>query len=120
MVNYFKGGLPMSEKGCFVNILKKDKEKDYSDIHLNAWPEVLKEIKESGITKEVIYIYKNLAIIYMEAESIDKAYSKLMEKDIFKKWLKVNDQFVESHPDFEGENIANLKKVFDLEEQLKK
>jgi len=106
------------EKGCFLNILKKDKIKEYSDIHLNAWPEVLHEIRKSGIKKEVIFIYKNLAIIYLEGKDIDKSYSKLMETDVFKKWIEVNDEFVAEHPDFTGKNIAGLRKVFDLEEQL--
>lgn len=89
----------MAEKGCFISILKIDKVEEYSEVHINAWPCLLKQIKEAGITEEVIFIYKNLALIYIEGENIDKAYKELVKTKIFKEWLANCKNMIKLSPD---------------------
>jgi len=48
-----KKGAPM-EHVLFVQQVKEDKRKEYINAHREAWPELLRAIKESGIEREMI------------------------------------------------------------------
>jgi len=84
---------------------------EYVDLHKNAWPEMLKEIKKAGVVQECLYNYKNLSIVFFECDDIDAVYARLGEKDIVKKW----DATV--GPWFAG-GFNYPEKIFDLNEQL--
>ena len=99
------------KKYCFVIELKDEYINEYIDIHKNAWPELLKTIKEAGVKEELIYNYKNLSIVFFECEDIDAIYKILGEKDVVQKW----DAVVK--PWFASEFIF-LEKIFDLNKQL--
>lgn len=112
-------------KYCMVLELKENKVENYIEehkkIHLGIYKELLNVIKKSGVKKEVIFIHNNLAIIYFEANDLDKSY-KFQEKfDIAQKWNKAmqplfTEKSIEKYK--VNKSLLILEKVFDLEQQL--
>lgn len=96
---------------CFVIELKKDCIDRYVDIHRNVWPEMLKAIKNAGAQEEILYIHKNLSIIFFICEDLDELYRKLGNEDIVKKWDATVGPWIESVS-------PCLEKIFDLNQQL--
>jgi L-rhamnose mutarotase len=97
---------------CIVIELKDEHVEEYIDLHKNAWPEMLKEIKQAGVKQESLYNYKNLSIVFFECDDIDAVYAKLKEKDIVKKWDATVGPWFASEFNYP-------EKIFDLNEQLK-
>ena len=94
--------------------VKPEYLKEYIDIHINVWPEILDAIRDVGYTNEIIWIYKNQTLVYLECPD-DKTHEGLNEilrsTDIFKKWD------VTVGPWFET-GFTQCRKVFDLNQQL--
>lgn len=105
----------------FIQKVKPDKKAEYIKVHKEAWPELLKAIKESGIDRELIWLFGDYVCIYMMAEDFDKAMNILAKKDVFKKWSELMSGFLDEMQDYSrgGKNVVTLEKVFDLEAQLK-
>ncbi len=98
-------------KYCIVIEIKEEFLEAYIDIHKNAWPELLKTIKDAGAKEEVIYNYKNLSIVFFECDDLDELYKKLGGSEVVKKW----DDTV--GPWFKSAFIYP-EKIFDLNQQL--
>jgi len=102
------------KKYLLVVEVKPEHLQDYIDIHIGVWPEMLEAIRSAGYTNELIWIYKNQSIIYLECPDdaeYDELNAKLRETDVCKKW----DITVGSW--FEG-GFTQCPKVFDLNQQL--
>jgi len=98
--------------------LKKDKIDEYIDIHKkgNVWPEVIKNITDSGVKKMKIYVLDEYSIVYAEAEDIDGALKKMGDREIQHKWNEATADFMDTQPDYDSEEVVKkLKCVFDLE-----
>ncbi len=107
------------EHVLFVQKVRKDKREDYIRAHAEAWPSLLRAIRESGIERELIWMHEENIYIYIMAEHFDIAMASLAEKETFKKWLQKMDPLLAMMQDFSGEgNVVRLQKVFDLEAQL--
>ena len=104
----------------FVQKLKTEKKEEYIKAHNEAWPELLKAIKESGIDRELIWVFGDYIYIYMMTDDFDKAISNLSKTQIFKKWSEYMGTLLDEMQDYSegGANVITLNKVFDLEEQL--
>lgn len=112
-------------KYCIVGEIKEDMLDKYikyhKQIHKGEYKELLNVIKKSGIEEEVIFIYKNFAIIYFEAEDINKSYDYQRKFEVTQKWDDLMKDFFDSAYEFsDSEKLPVLEKVFDLNEQLKK
>ena len=108
------------ERILYAIKLKRDRAKDYEDVHINAWPELLKTIKDCGFKSEYIFRFKDYSLVFMEAEDINKSFKLFLETDVAKRFGKVVTPMVEEYPDFEAEGkLKGLKKIFDLNDQLK-
>jgi L-rhamnose mutarotase len=104
----------------FVQKLKTEKKEEYIKAHKEAWPELLKAIKDSGIDRELIWIFGDFICIYMMTDDFDEAMSNLSKTEIFKKWSEYMGELLDEMQDYSegGTNVITLDKVFDLEEQL--
>lgn len=71
----------------FIQTIKKNKKDEYIKAHKNCWPELLKAHKDSGIERELIWIYRNDILIYMMKENFNSTMAKLVKMDIFKDWI---------------------------------
>jgi len=113
------------EKYCVISEIKPEFVKRYikyhKEIHRGSYKELLEIIKKSGVKEEVIFIYKNLAIIYFEADDINRCYEFQNRFEVVKKWNKLMEPLFESSYDFnKSKKLKALDKIFDLSEQLKK
>lgn len=107
------------EHVLFIQKVKPEKRDEYLEAHRNAWPELLEEIKASGVEREIIWIRDDTLYIYVMAENFDEALGKQGESDIFKKWVRKMGPLLAEMQDYsEKGKIIKLEKVFDLEEQL--
>ena len=74
---------------CEIMRLKKDKINEYIDIHLNPWPELIEEIKNSEIFEEHVFIVKNIVIVIIRANDVKNTIKNLQKKEICKKWSSI-------------------------------
>jgi len=104
----------------FVQKLRNDKKDQYINEHKNCWPDLLKAIKESGIEKNIIWIYGNEVFNYAVSDNFDESMKLLSKKQVFKDWSKkMNPLFEIKHDFLSEEKVEKLEKIFDLEEQIK-
>ncbi len=96
---------------CLVIELKEEHVADYVDIHQNAWPEMLEAIKRAGAKEELLYIYKNLSIVFFECENLNALFLKLGKEAIVDKWNTTVTPWFKNDP-------VTLEKIFDLNQQL--
>ncbi|MCL4418361.1 MAG: L-rhamnose mutarotase [Actinobacteria bacterium] len=114
----------MEEKSkhiMFIQKVKSEKKEEYTRAHKDAWPDLLKVIKDSGIDRELIWLFGDYICIYMMTDDFDGAMSRLSKTDVFKKWSEYMGTLLAEMQDYSqgGGNVITLEKVFDLEEQLK-
>ncbi len=112
------------KKYCMVNVIKQEYLVAYIEAHLNPWEELLTCLKEAGTHEEWIYMYKNLAILFIECEDMDMYVEKFAKSETGKKWLKKMSEYLEftEFADDSGQaknSPVSLRKVFDLNEQLR-
>ncbi|GMV92409.1 MAG: hypothetical protein AMXMBFR82_21870 [Candidatus Hydrogenedentota bacterium] len=100
--------------------LNADKIEEYKKLHANAWPEVLKKIKECNIRNYSIYLHqldddKYYLFSYFEyvGEDFDADMAKMAADPMTQKWWKETDpcQFAVKHRK-EGEWWASMEEVF--------
>ena len=108
---------------CLVNVIKQEFLDEYIEAHLNPWDELLECLKEAGTNEELIYMYENLAIIFLECEDIDVYMEKFARSEIGKKWLVkmiplLEDTEFTDDTGKAGDTPEGLRKVFDLKQQL--
>lgn len=101
-------------KYCMVIKLKKEFLDEYKRLHKDASIEILKLIQDAGAQDLDVYLYKNMAIVSLRCEDIDKYYEYTKKFEIARQWNeKVNSWSTN------GSNMVILEKIFDLKEQLK-
>ena len=111
-------------KYCIVSEIKKDMLDKYikyhKEIQKSEHKDLLNVIKNSGVDEEIIFIYKNFAIIYFEAEDLNKSYDFQRKFEVTKKWDNLMKDFFDSKYEFaDADKLPILEKVFDLNEQIK-
>jgi L-rhamnose mutarotase len=104
----------------FMQKARPEKKEEYMAAHRECWPDLLRAIKESGIEREMIWMDGNTIFIYMMTENFDTAMARLGETDVFKRWTAKMGPLLAMMQDYEGGNIVQLDKVFDLESQLER
>jgi L-rhamnose mutarotase len=107
------------EHVLFIQKVKPEKKEEYLEAHRKVWPELLREIRASGVEREIIWIDGETLYVYVMAENFDEALGKQGNSDVFKKWVEKMDPLLAEMQDYSEEGkIVKLDKVFDLEEQL--
>jgi len=99
------------KKYCIVISIREEFQDEYIKIHKEAWPEMLKAIREAGFINEVIYYYKNQSIIFLECPDINECDVKLRATEVCKKWDETVCPWFKEDP-------AMPPKIFDLNQQL--
>jgi L-rhamnose mutarotase len=112
-------------KYCAVIEIKPDSLEKYvslhKEIHKGPHKELLKVIADSGVKEEAIFMYKNLAIVYFEAEDLDACYKYQQKFKVYEEWHVLMMPLFEAKYELTGSGnfaIPMVEKVFDLREQL--
>ena len=73
--------------------LKPEMEKKYRELHANAWPKVLEQIKQSNIRNYSIFLRDGYLFAYMEyiGDDFEKDMKKMAEAPITQLWWKETD-----------------------------
>ncbi len=109
-----------TQKFCLALDLKDDPRliAAYKTYHINVWPEIIKSIKDSGITVLDIYCTGNRLFMIMEAgASFSFEKKSLLDGDNLKvqEWEALMWKFQQSLPGAKpGEKWMLMEKIFEL------
>jgi L-rhamnose mutarotase len=109
---------------CLVNVIKPEMMDKYIYDHKNPWNELLTCLKDAGTHEELIYIYDNLAIVFLECEDIEMYMDKFAGSEIGKKWLTrmvpylAETEFTDASGERSSVLPKGLHKIFDLNQML--
>jgi L-rhamnose mutarotase len=88
---------------------------EYVAMHLNAWPDVLKEHSKAGIRNYSIFQDGNRFFYRFESRDAKKSFEYLANSEACRKWDAITSKMVEGSFDFnEEEPIKFLREVFYL------
>lgn len=99
--------------------LKKDKIKEYKELHANAWPGVLEQLTESNIQNYSIYLQeiegKHYLFSYFEytGNNYEQDMKKMAADSVTQEWWKYTDSYqkpLDSRQ--EGEWWTTMEEVF--------
>ncbi len=103
----------------FIQKVKKDKKDKYIEYHKSCAQELLKEINDAGIEREIIWVNGEQLIVYIMARNFDVSMDNLSRKEIFKDWLVLMDPLLSEVQDYSDKGkIIKLQEVFNLEKQI--
>lgn len=107
------------EHVLFIQKVKPERRDEYIAAHRQAWPELLKALRDSGVRQELIWIRNDTLYIYVMASDFAKAIEYQGKTDVFQRWIRKMQPLLAEMQDYsEGGRVVTLEKVFDLEEQL--
>ena len=108
------------QKYCLVLDLKEDADliAEYKLLHQNVWPEIIKSIKDSGITNLDIYNTGNRLVMIIEGDSgfsFDKKAKMDAENPKVQEWETLMWKFQQALPEAKpGEKWLLMDKIFGL------
>ncbi|PWB21932.1 L-rhamnose mutarotase [Flavobacterium sp. HTF] len=109
-----------TQKFCLALDLKDDQKliEEYKELHQNVWPEIIKSIKDSGITVLDIYCSGNRLFMIIEANA-DFTFHKKSEMDAnnekVQEWETLMWKFQQALPwAKQGEKWVLMDKIFEL------
>ena len=82
----------------FVIHLKPGKLAEYVRHHNQMWPELVEEIRASGIHSITMVEMDPLLVLFSEIESED-AWDRLWHSDVHMRWAQAMDPYLEIRPD---------------------
>jgi L-rhamnose mutarotase len=104
------------ERLAMVYRVKPEKRDEYIKAHNEAWPEILKGLKDAGCHEMTIFLRGDLLFLYALIDDVAN-FTKTREKDpYFQKWNDWMYQLLE-HPFDEEEPaaFAELKEIWRFE-----
>jgi L-rhamnose mutarotase len=109
-----------TQKFCLALDLKEDQKliEEYKQLHQNVWPEIIKSIKDSGITVLDIYCSGNRLFMIIEADA-DFTFDKKSQMDAnnekVQEWETLMWKFQQALPWAKpGEKWVVMDKIFGL------
>ena len=94
--------------------IKPGMEARYEQYHHAVWPDVLKAIRESGITRYVIFRDGLDLFHFIECEDYDSAIAQIAKDPTSMRWeAEIATMMAVTH-DFSGDGEDRMKKIFQL------
>ncbi|MSO26307.1 MAG: L-rhamnose mutarotase [Candidatus Nanopelagicaceae bacterium] len=91
--------------GQVIGIKPEDIE-EYEKLHAQAWPSIIKIIKQANISNYSIFRYGNLLFAYLEYTGSDYEadMAKLADEPEMQRWWKITDQMQWQVPETKENN----------------
>lgn len=101
----------------FIFRIKPELKDKYKKDHDNIWPELVKAMKNTGISNYSIYFRKDGTLFaYLEADDFDKASTYFERSAISSKWEKYMDRyFIKKDSKVLGPEKEMLEEVFHMD-----
>jgi len=104
-----------NNKYAWVWDIKPECLDEYVEMHLNPWPEIMKEHSVAGIRNYSIFQNGNQFFYCFECDDVKKAFDYLDKSLDCQRWNAITSKMVSGSFDFaEAEPIKFLKQVFYL------
>src|SRR5260370_4212696 len=94
--------------------LKPGVEARYAECQRAVWPDVLKAIRQVGITKYVIFRDGLDLFHYVECDDYDRAIADLAHDPVNVRWQAEMAPMMARAHDFSGQSSDRLAMIFDL------
>jgi L-rhamnose mutarotase len=96
--------------------IKADKIEHYERAHQAVWPELLRKLKEVGISDYSIFRRGQELVLCLRVDDFDRAWKELDSDPANQRWQEFMRPLFEPVPgQEEGERFAMMKEVFFLE-----
>ena len=99
---------------CMIAKIKPEYQKDYIDIHINPWPELLEASKASGVEEEIVFFHEGQSIVFYRCRDdapLDACLARQKLTEAVKKWDITIEPMLSS-------DFVFAEKVYDLNQQL--
>jgi L-rhamnose mutarotase len=104
-----------SSKYAWTWKVKPERLEEYVRMHIDPWPEVLKEHSRAGIRNYSIFQNGNQFFYCFECDDVKKAFDYIDASKACQDWNAITSGMVEGSFDFgESEPITFLREVFYL------
>jgi L-rhamnose mutarotase len=109
------------EHVLFVQKVRPEKKSEYIEAHNNPPADLLRVLRDSGVQREIIWIQGENIYIYVMSDDFKKAITNQGRTSIFQRWVQKMKPLLSEIQDYSGEgSVVQLRKIFDLEEQLQR
>jgi L-rhamnose mutarotase len=89
---------------------------EYVRMHLNPWPEIMKEHSTAGIRNYTIFQNGNQFFYYFECDDVEAAFDYLSKSEECQRWNDITSKMVEGSFDLAEEHpIEFLTEAFRLD-----
>ena len=95
--------------------VKEECIEEYVTMHLNPWPEIMKEHSAAGICNYSIFQNGNQFFYCFECDDVKTAFEYLDNSEACKRWNAITSRMVEESFDFGNSSLIEfLREVFYL------
>jgi L-rhamnose mutarotase len=96
--------------------IRADKIEEYDRAHQQVWPDLLRKLKDVGISDYSIFRRGQDLTLCLRVDDFDRAWDELDRDPVNQSWQRLMGPLFEPVPDQQdGERFAMLKEVFYLE-----
>ncbi len=96
--------------------LRPDAIEEYEQAHRRVWPELLRKLKDVGISDYSIFRRGTDLVLVMRVEDFDRAWDELAKDPANQRWQQEMARFFVPVDDLgPGERFAMMKEIFYLE-----
>lgn len=104
------------ERIAFQLKIRKDKMDAYDQAHAAVWPELIKRIRDAGISDYSIFRRGQFIFLVMRVTDFNHAWDKLANDPIDQKWQREMAEIFEEKQDIEpGERFPVFREFFHME-----
>lgn len=104
-----------SNKFAWVWNIKEECIDEYVKMHLDPWPEVLKEHSKAGIRNYSIFQNGSQFFYCFECDDVNAAFAYINNSEACRKWNAITSKMVKGSFDFsKAEPIRPMEEVFYL------
>lgn len=66
--------------------IRPGKAAEYIESHRSVWPELIAAASQAGIRNHTVFLHGDTIFLYLEADDVDAALTRLKTEDVKQKW----------------------------------